>query len=364
MPAFDPQRPHNDLPPLPPKADVETRPQLKACIEARAALAALDQACVLIPNPAVLINTIPLLEARASNEIENIVTTSDALFRHAESEDAADPATKEALRYRTALRRGVEALAKRPVGTVIAETVCSTIKGVDMKVRRVPGTKLTHGLTGEIVYTPPVGEALLRKQLANWERFVHEGRDIDPLIRMAVSHYQFEAIHPFTDGNGRTGRILNQLILVQQGLLSLPVLYLSRYILGRRADYYARLIGVTREGAWESWVLFMLDGVTDTARWTTAKIDAIRQLMGRTAETVKADLPKIYSRELVELTFVQPYCRIQNVVDAGLAKRQTAAEYLKAMAERGVLREVKAGREKLFVNPAFLSLLTREPRRA
>jgi len=360
MPAFDPKRPYNDLPPLPPRADVESRQLLKACIEARASLAALEKACALIPNAAVLINTIPLLEAQASSEIENIVTTSDALFRHVDLEDSADPATKEALRYRTALRRGVEALAKRPVGTAIAELVCTTIKGVDMKVRRVPGTALANATTGEVIYTPPAGEAILRDKLANWERFVHDATEIDPLIRMAVAHYQFEAIHPFTDGNGRTGRILNQLILVEHGLLSLPVLYLSRFIMRRRAEYYSLLSGVTKSMAWEPWVLYMLQGIVETGTWTTDKIEAIRALMAKTSERVKEKLPKIHSRELVELTFVQPYCRIQNVVDAGLAKRQTAAEYLKALARIGVLEERKAGREKLFLNPALLKLLVRE----
>jgi Fic family protein len=356
--AFDPAKPHNALPALPPKADIESRAILKACIEARAAVAALRQACTSIPNPGVLINTIPLMEAQASSEIENIVTTTDALFRYSQNDDpAADAGTKEALRYRTALRQGVESLRKRPLCTATAEAVCTTIKGVSMTVRRVPGTTLTHQASGKVIYTPPSGEALLREKLANWERFIHEKTDIDPLIRMAVAHYQFEAIHPFTDGNGRTGRILNQLMLVEQQLLDLPVLYLSRYIIANREDYYRLLLAVTQKAAWEAWILYMLRGISETATWTSRKITAVRALMTHTAEHVREHLPKTYSHELVELIFVQPYCRIQNLVEAGLAHRETASKYLKALARSDVMQEVQYGREKLFIHPKYIALL-------
>lgn len=366
MTNFDPERPYDSLPPLPPKADLESRPILKACIGARAALAELKQAGDLLPNQAVLINTIPLLEARASSEIENVVTTTDRLFRFAqdEADGQADPATKEALRYRTALNRGYQSLKRRPVTTSTAVEVCRTIKGVKLDIRRVPGTALASDATGKVIYTPPQGEDLLRNLLANWERFLHETDELDPLIRMAVGHYQFEAIHPFTDGNGRTGRILNLLFLVEQGLLNLPVLYLSRSIIRRKLDYYRLLLAVTTEGRWEDWILYMLGAVDETARWTTAKIRSIRELMEDTADFVRSKMPAIYSRELVELIFVQPYCRIGNVVDAGIAQRQTASVYLKDLCEIGVLKEVKAGREKLFINPRLMTLLTTENRAA
>jgi Fic family protein len=209
---------------------VETKAVLKACVEARAAMAGLRQATALIPNPAVLINTIPILEAQASSEIENIVTTTDALFRHARlNELSADPATKEALRYRTALKAGFDSLKKRPLTTRTAEEICTIIRNVRMTVRKIPGTALANNATGEIIYTPPEEESRLRDKLANWERFIHESEGIDPLVRMAIAHYQFEAIHPFTDGNGRTGRIL-LLMLIEQGLLDLLILYLSRYV--------------------------------------------------------------------------------------------------------------------------------------
>ena len=360
MARFNSNKPYNDLPALPPRAELESRPVLKACIEARSAVAELRQAGKLLPNQEVLVNTIPLLEARASSEIENIVTTTDKLFRYAQadSDTTADPATKETLRYRTALRRGVDSLARRPLMTSTAVTVCRTLLGIQLDVRRVPGTALVHGSTGRVVYTPPEGERLLRTLLANWERFLHDDSELDPLIRMAVAHYQFEAIHPFIDGNGRTGRILNSLFLVEQGLLDLPILYLSREIIRTKSDYYRLLLAVTTRGAWQDWIVYLLRATADTARWTTERIHAIRQLMTDTADHVRAKLPEVYSRELVELIFAQPYCRIRNVVEAEIAQRQTAAEYLHRLARAGVLTEVSAGREKLFINPRLMRLLT------
>jgi len=356
---FQPDRAFNDLPDLPPGQEVETRAVLKACIDARAALAELRTAGHLIPNQAVLINSIPLLEAQASSEIENIVTTTDRLFRFANmSTDGADPATKEALRYRTALFDGYRTLGQHPLSTRTAIDVCRTIKGVDMDIRATPGTALMNDVTGEVVYTPPEGADLLRNKLANWERYIHDAGDIDPLVRMAVAHYQFEAIHPFTDGNGRTGRVLNLLILIDLGLLEIPALYLSRAIIARKQAYYRLLLKVTTDGAWEDWILFMLAAVAETARWTTAKIWSIRTLLEETADLLRDRAPKIYSRELAEIVFVQPYCRIGDLVAAGIAKRQSASAYLKAMTALGFLEERTMGREKLFINPKLIALLS------
>jgi len=359
-PAWDPMQPHNRLPALPPAHELESRVVLKACIEARAALAELKQAAELIPNQTMLINTIPLLEAKDSSEIENIVTTTDQLFRHAQSHDNADPATKEALRYRTALHQGFQSLKVRPLCTATAVNVCRTLKGVEMDIRRTPGTQLANDRSGEVVYTPPEGEARLRDMLANWERFLHNQTELDPLIRMAVGHYQFEAIHPFTDGNGRTGRVLNILYLIQEGLLNLPILYLSRHVIAHKADYYRLLLGVTRDEAWEPWLLFMLQAVADTSRWTTGKIAAIRALAEQTTEHVRTHLPKIYTRELVDVIFEQPYCRIGNLVDKGIAQRQAASRYLHDLAHLGVLREMPFGKEKLFIQPKLMQLLSRD----
>jgi Fic family protein len=358
---FRPDRPYNDLPGLPPAAELESRAVLKALISARAAVAELNAAVGLIPNPTILINTIPILEARASSEIENIVTTTDRLFRLA-ADDAvpSDAASKEALRYRTALWHGSELLATRRVSTNLAAAVCTVLRGIDTDVRRVPGTALHNLATGVTVYTPPEGEDRLRTLLANWERFLHDAGDLDPLVRLAAGHYQFEAIHPFDDGNGRTGRILNLLFLVEQGLLASPVLYLSRAIIRNKADYYRLLLEVTTRDAWEPWVLYMLEAIGETARWTTGKIRAMRELLRAAAAFVRDRAPKIYSRELVDVIFAQPYARIGNVVGAGIAQRQTASTYLARLAEIGVLTPVQSGRDKLFVHRALLDLLTSE----
>jgi Fic family protein len=353
-------KPFNHLPRLPPKADIETTAILKHCIPARAALGELKQAAFRIPNQGMLINTLPLLEAKASSEIENIVTTTDKLFRNQGSEQNADPATKEALRYSRALFEGFNALTEYPLNTRTTERICSTIKGVEMAVRKVPGTKLTNSATGDVVYTPPEGESLLRDLLKNWEDFIHAETDLDPLIRLAIAHYQFEAIHPFTDGNGRTGRIINSLFLIQQGLLTLPILYLSRYVIESRADYYRLLQGVTANGDWEAWVIYVLKGVKDTAHWTTAKIDAIYNLERHTTDYLRQRLPRIYSHELVSLIFKLPYCRINDIVEAGIAKRQTASSYLKQLVDAGVLTEVESGKEKLFLHSKLYDLLTTE----
>ena len=358
--SWKPDRPYDSLPPLPPAADLETKVVLKQCVTARAALAELKQAAELIPNPTMLINTLPVLEARASSEIENVVTTEDKLFQHLAAEGAADPATREALRYRHALLEGFGGLEDRPLSTRTAEAVCSRIKGVAMSVRRIPGTALADAATGAVIYTPPATEERIRRLLGNWERFLHLHEEIDPLIRMCAAHYQFEAIHPFSDGNGRTGRVLNNLFLVEQGLLPQPILYLSRYIIANKADYYDLLLQVTRTEAWEPWLIYMLRGVEETAIWTTKKIAAIRRLVKDTVAFVRSRLPKIYSRELVDIIFEQPYCRIANIVEAGIVGRQAASRYLKALTAIGVLREETAGRERLFIHPRLLTLLTND----
>jgi len=362
MADFDPKTPFNDLPELPPPLDlIETIEILKTCIRARVALAELKQAAELIPNSAVLVNALPLLEARASSEIENIVTTTDKLFEFADiAEDKADAATKEALRYRTALYEGSKMVKRGMMTTDMAIHICSTIKGIELDIRAESGTTLKSRMSGEIIYTPPVGQKLLQDKLDNWANFMHNDIEIDPLVRMAVQHYQFEAIHPFADGNGRTGRILNILFLVKHGLLNSPILYLSRFIIQNKADYYRLLKKVTHEQDWSAWILFILNGVEETCSWTTDKIKAIRELMEHTAQYTQTSLPKIYTWELVEVLFKQPYCRIGNLVDAGIAKRQTASVYLKQLCDVGILKEVKSGRETLFVHPKYIELLTGE----
>ena len=358
---YDRARPFNELPFLPPEADIESKQILKKCITAMSALSVLKQAGELIPNQAVLINTIPLLEAKVSSEIENIVTTTDKLFQFASgNEQEADSATKETLRYRHALYQGYLLIREKPVCTATAIEVCTTIRNAQVGVRKVPGTALANPSTNEIVYTPPVGEEVIRGKLANWEGFVNASNDIQPLVSMAVMHYQFEAIHPFTDGKGRTGRVLNILFLIQEGLLDIPVLYLSRFFINHKDRYYSLLREVTENGDWQQWILYVLEAVEETATWTTAKIKAIQDLLAHTCDYVRQRLPKIYSRELVENIFEQPYCRIKNIVEQDIAKRQTASVYLKRLVEIGVLKELKVGKERLYIHPKFLQLLTQD----
>lgn len=357
---WQPDQPYNHLPALPPTEELESIAVLKACIPARAALAELKKAGELLPNQELLINLLPLLEAQSSSEIENIVTTTDKLFQYAQEDSQADPMTKEALRYRTALRQGFDGLKHKPLCTNTALEICSTIKSVQMEIRKVPGTTLNNQLSGEVIYIPPVGEQVIRTLLSNWETFIHQRDDIDPLIKMAIAHYQFEAIHPFTDGNGRTGRVLNILFLIEQELLSLPILYLSRYIVQHKQDYYRLLLDVTGNRNWQDWIIFILKAVETSAGWTTRKIEAVRELMVQTTEYVRNRLPKIYSHELIQVIFEQPYCRIQNLVQRDIAKRQTASDYLKQLADIGVLHEIQAGKEKLFVHPKLVRLLTQD----
>lgn len=367
---FHPDQPF-DLPLLPPMLSahgLETHAVLKACVAARSALAALNVAVTTLPSPDVLLSSLVMLEAKASSEVENIVTTADQLFQFADHGQAnADAPTKETLRYREALYGGLALLAQRPLSTTLMEAVCSKVKGIEMTVRRTPGTALVNDRTGKTIYTPPEGEDNLRQKLANWEQFCHAppgdanlGGDLDPLVRMALLHYQFEAIHPFSDGNGRTGRIVNVLFLVEQGLLGQPVLFLSRYILANRLQYYDNLLAVSREQAWERWLLYMLEGVRVTSLWTHAKIGALQQQMTIATEHLRRGNPSLYSHELVQLIFKRPYSRISDVMDVLDVRRQAASRYLKELCALGVLREIEIGREKLFVHPQLIALLASE----
>ncbi len=323
-------------------------------------MSALKQAGDLIPNQAVLINTIPLLEAKVSSEIENIVTTTDKLFQFASGNNAkADSATKETLQYREALYQGYSLIKERPVCTSTTIELCKTIRNIDIDIRKGPGTALKNPATGEIIYTPPAGESVIRKKLADWEKFINIRNDIEPLVRMAVMHYQFEAIHPFTDGNGRTGRILNILFLLQEDLLDIPVLYLSRFFINHKDRYYSLLREVTEKMNWQEWIIYVLEAAEETALWTTEKINKTQELISHTCDYVRQET-KIYTHELVEAIFEQPYCRISNIVEKKIAKRQAASVYLKKLVDIGVLEEIVVGREKIYIHPKFLNLLTKE----
>jgi Fic family protein len=355
---FDRIAPYNDLPMLPPVQVVESRVVLKKAIQAARSLAELKQIIRQLPGPEVLVNTIPLLEARVSSEIENVMTTNEKLFRlAAHAGGATDPATKEAFRYRVALYQGADSLLRRPLGAETAVEVCGVLRDERVSVREVPGTAIGNPVTGGIVYTPPEGRERLTALLANWEEYLRGNRHTEPLVKLAVLHYQFEAIHPFDDGNGRTGRILNLLYLIHEKLLDVPVLYLSRFILQRRGLYYSMLREVTENQAWEPWLLFMLEAVDETSRWTSARVERIRNLMATTRDEIREKLPKIYSHELVEALFRQPYIGIANLVEAGIAKRQTASVYLQQLASIGIVRLETVGREKLFMHTRFMAAL-------
>lgn len=361
MRTWRPDTPYNDLSPPPGAEALETRAVLKAAIAANAALAQLDQASLSMPNPTVLINTIPLLEAQASSEIESIVTTADDLFRHMEDEEAPqDTATRETLRYRTALHAGFRSVVDRGLTVGTAERVCSAIKGRGMQVRALPGTRIANPATGRTIYSPPEGRDVIVRKLSEWERFVHADDELDPLVRMAAAHYQFEAIHPFSDGNGRTGRILNVLMLVEAGLLRLPVLSLSRYLIQHKQDYYRLLNEVSASGAWEEWVSYVLRGVEETSRATVAKIGRIRLLQADFAREARATSRGGADAELLAVVFEQPYCRIATVMERCGVSRPTATKWLSELAAAGLVDDLKVGRDRLFVNRRFLDLLVND----
>jgi len=359
---FLPDKPFNDLPLLPPNAEIETKATLKKLISAGRALAELKGLGETIPNQAILVNSIILQEAKASSEIENIITTHDALFRAFSAKTSQiDPATKEVLRYREALWEGFNGLKERPfLTTNLFIRIVQTIKANRAGIRNTPGTKVANAATGEVIFTPPEGEDIIRNKLKNLEGYIHAEDEVDPLIKLALIHYQFEAIHPFTDGNGRTGRILNILYLTRKQLLNLPVLYLSKYIIEQKSDYYRLLRGVTEHQEWEPWILYMLDAVEQTALHTRYKILTIRELLTETLEFAKANLPsRVYSKDLIELLFHQPYAKGQFLVAAGIAKRQAAADYLKKLEEIGVLSVQKVGKENLYLNTKLYEILSK-----
>jgi Fic family protein len=353
-------KPYNNLPLLPPKVDVETKKILQKTIQANRALAELKAYANIIPNQSILVNSLILQEAKDSSEIENIITTHDELFRAFSVQTSnVSSSAKEVLNYREALWSGFEHLQKKPILTVngiirIQEIIVQNNAGI----RKQPGTVLKNDKTAEVIYTPPAGIDVINKILKNLEVYMNDDKDaVDPLIRMAIIHYQFESIHPFYDGNGRTGRILNVLYLIHAELLELPILYLSTYIIHHKASYYKLLQEVRTKNNWEGWILYMLDCIEQTAKGTTERIQRIKKLFDTTAEKVKKELPKLYSKELVEVIFSQPYCKINHLVDSNLVARQAAGRYLTQLEEIGVLKSQKVGRDILYINTKLYDLL-------
>lgn len=358
---FDPLVPYNGLPLLPPtKQELETKAILKEVIDASRSLAELKGAAQQLPNQTLLIQSIGLQEAKNSSEIENIVTTNDQLYlAFADTNPKIDSQTKEVIFYKNALWHGYKSITekKRLLTTPLIEELAQIIVNNTEGIRKLPGTKLTNPLNGNVIYTPPEGEAVIRKKLSNLEHFLYTNQDYDPLIKMAIIHYQFEAIHPFSDGNGRVGRILNILYLIHENLLTIPILYLSRYIIENKKDYYLGLRNVTEKNEWESWIRFMLKGITQTALQTKNCILKIIELMQKTTLFVQAKTPKIYSKDLMEIIFSQPYCKIRFLEEAGIARRQTASRYLQELEKIKILKSIKIGREQYYINHALLRIL-------
>ena len=359
--------PYNDLPDLPPVFDVAARELLiNHAVKAARSLAELKGLCETLPRESLynlLINTIVLQESKDSSAIENIVTTQDELYRAAAEEAGTTSATKEVLGYRTALYAGLNFMKEQNniISTNLMVNVVQKITQNTSGIRRTLGTALKNNITGEIVYTPPCCEDVLREKLKHLELFINDPDfcKLDPIIKLALLHYQFESIHPFGDGNGRTGRILNSLYLVQQNLLSHPVIYLSSYIIDNKQDYYRLLREVTEKQNWRDWIMFMTTAVNETANLTIQKIRGIIQLKKEMEEKTMQVLEKFNKRhELYDLMFTIPYLKIELVVKKGIAHRQTAAVYLKELAANSILKPIKPGKTTYYVNHKLLDLIT------
>lgn len=355
-----PEIPFNDLPFLPPpRAQIETIPVLRQVSHTAAAIGELKGLANTLPNPDILLNAVVLKEATASSEIENIITTQDKLYQALSIKRLnVDLSTKEVLRYREALLEGYRLLSKRGfLSTNDIVKIQQVLEENSAGIRRLPGTALKNAATGTTIYTPPDHQETILRLMKNLEDYLHSDDNLSPFIQLAVQHYQFESIHPFYDGNGRTGRILNVLFLIMKGLLEKPVLYLSKFIIDHKSDYYRLLQEVRINENWEEWVLFMTKAVEVSARETIEKIRQINNLFYRTLETVRKEKPKIYSKDLLELLFVQPYCRIEMVMEQLDVSRPTASRYLNELAGAGILKTRQVWKENLFIHEALFNLL-------
>lgn len=356
---FNPEKPYNQLPLLPPRAELETTEVLKQLVKSHQALAELKGYAKVLPNEEVLIHSIILQEAKDSSAIENIVTTHDELFQGLTLRQNISPQVKEVLNYRSALWEGFGFVKKKgalSVNGIIA--IQEMLECNKAGIRKLPGTVLKNDQTGKVVYSPPDHPDAIQRLLKNLEEYLNTNLGkTDPLIKMAVAHYQFESIHPFYDGNGRTGRIINVLFLVLEKLLSVPVLYLSRYIIRNKADYYRFLQKVRTNDGWAEWVLYMLKAVEETSRGTLHLIDEIREAMEVTAGIMKKQSGKLYSKDFLELLFEKPYIRIGDIVDEEIASRNIAANYLRTLEKTGVVRSEKKGRDVLYVNIHLFNIL-------
>ena len=358
MATFKKDTPYNDLPLLPPKGALETTAVLRKTITASRALSKLNGAITNLPNPRLFLDTIHLQEAKASSEIENIITTNDDLYQTIVADKKFDnPAAKEVISYKEALWHGLDQLKKKPfITTNLCIDIVQRIKQNTSGIRTTPGTTLSNS-KGETIYTPPTGETIIREKLANLEKFINEPTKLDPLIKMALMHYQFEAIHPFSDGNGRTGRILLLLYLKLEKLLDIPAIYLSEYIIQNKSAYYKKLRLITEKGDWESWILYMLDMIETTSEKGLLRLEGILALMEHMSLEIKEKLPKAYSKELIEILFRLPYTKRQHLIDAKLGTPKTVGNYLRELEQAGFLKSVKVGKEKLYLNYRLMEVL-------
>lgn len=354
---------HHNLPSLP-LADIarwESRSVLKKTAEAHRYLAELKGVAASIPNEAILINTLALQEAKDSSEVENIVTTHDELYKaNLFTEALTNPAAKEVQDYAFALKQAF-AMVRR-TGLIRLDDILAVQQQLEHNqagLRRLPGTALKNARTGEVVYTPPQHGAEISQLMANLVQYINDDSlcDADPLVKMAIIHHQFESIHPFYDGNGRTGRIINILYLVAKDLLNLPVLYLSRFIIMHKADYYTQLQQVRETGNWEPWLLYMLDGIIVTAQDTITLITQMKALMQGLKHRLREQLPKIYRQELLNNLFYHPYTKIEFLVDDLGVSRITATKYLELLVEHGFLQKQKIGRGNYYINQPLCDLL-------
>ena len=345
---------------LPLDIDIETKAILKKSILANKALAKLNGVAKIIPNQAILINSLILQEAKDSSEIENIITTHDELYQSSLDISNISHATKEVQSYSRALLKGFDLVKETSLLlTRHIVDIQQELEGNVAGIRKQSGTVLKNQATGEVIHTPPQEETTIRKLLDNLEQYINTNDGIDPLIKMAIIHYQFETIHPFYDGNGRTGRIINILYLVLNELLDLPILYLSSYIIKHKADYYRLLQEVRTKGSWEEWIIYMLEGIEQTATKQVQLINDIKELMDNTKEKLKSELPKIYSKDLLEVLFIHPYTKIDMLVDNLELHRDTASKHLKAMEKIGILNSVQIKNTRFYVNVKLFELLQR-----
>ncbi len=354
--------PYNQLPMLPPlREKIETVKVLRQLVKSSVALAELKGLAGTLPNPSILLNAVILKEARVSSEIENVITTQDKLYQALSAKGMeADVATKEVLRYREAALFGLHFIQQKGfLSTNAIIEIQKILEENSAGIRKLPGTALRNASTNRVIYTPPDDHDSILRLIKNFENYVNADDDISPLIKMAVQHYQFESIHPFYDGNGRTGRIINILHIILHGLLESPILYLSDYIIHNKSDYYRLLQEVRTKGKWEAWVLYILKGVEETSQETIAQIKAIQKLFVNTQEKIKKEAPKAYDKELIEILFEHPYCKTEMLTARLNISRITASKYLKQLQVIGILKPKRVWRETLYINTKLFELLKR-----